>query len=187
MNIYDPYPTEVEVDGKTYQLNLAYDRVLMVMDIQNDSTLTDIDKQEVQCALLLAGPVPRDPYLRAEILNAIFALFPHEEGESGERYIDFHQDAAMIRSAFFRIGVDLTKQKIHYLQFLELLCDLPSDTALMRTIELRQRPIPKLTPHNREYVADLQKAKARVAIRLTEEEQRAAFAMSIKKSSLMRG
>lgn len=187
MNVFDPYPTEVELHGRTYALNLAYDRVLQVMDIQQDPSLTDEDKQEVQCALL-ADPVPADPRRRAELLAAIFELFPRDEdAEPGERLIDFHQDAAMIRSAFFRIGVDLTKQKIHYMQFLELLCDLPSDTALMRTIELRQKPVPAVTPQNREYVAQLQKAKARVAIKMSDEERTAAFAAALKKSSLLRG
>jgi hypothetical protein len=93
----------------------------------------------------------------------------------------------MIRSAFFRIGIDLLKDKIHIIQFLELLADLPSDTALMRTVEIRQRPLPKPTKHNAEQIAALQKAKARVAIKITEEERRELFAQSLKNTTLLRG
>jgi hypothetical protein len=93
----------------------------------------------------------------------------------------------MIRSAFFRIGVDLTRDRMHILQFLELLADLPSDTALMRTIEIRAKPIPKPTKHNGEQIAKLQQAKARVAIRLSEEERREQFAASLKNATVMRG
>ena len=189
MNIYDDYPKSVFYEGKTYDLNLAYDRVLRALDIQKDEQLTVYDRIEAQCVLLLArgyADIPETAEERTGLLNAIFGLFKQNE-RPGEKYIDFHQDAAMIRSAFFRIGIDLLKDKIHIFQFLELLQDLPSDTALMRTVELRQRPIPKPTKDNAEQIAALQKAKARVAIKYSDEERQALFAESLKNSSILRG
>lgn len=191
MNIYDAYPETVSVDGKTYKLNLAYDRVLMALDLQEDNALTPADRLETQCALLVDGYRLGSMSVgeQQRILCAIFEMFPKPDPEekSGERYIDFHQDAAKIRSAFFRIGIDLLKDKIHIFQFLELLADLPSDTALMRTIEIRQKPIPKPNKDNAEQIAALQKAKARVAIKMSEEERRKRFAESLKNSSILRG
>lgn len=188
MNIYDQYPEEVELDGKIYPLNLSYDRVLMAIDLQGDNSLTAQDRLETQCTLLLARrkDLPESDRTRARLLRAVLNLLPKSE-KTGEKYIDFHQDAAMIRSAFFRIGIDLLKDKIHIIQFLELLADLPSDTALMRTVEIRQRPLPKPTNHNAEQIAALQKAKDRVAIKITEEERRERFAQSLKNSTLLRG
>ena len=189
MNVYDDYPTSVIYDGKQYALNLAYDRVLCAIDIQDDTQLTAEDRIETQCVLLLANgykDLPKGIDAQTGLLCAIFDLFPKPE-KTGERYIDFHQDAAMIRSGFFRIGIDLLKDKIHIFQFLELLADLPSDTALMRTVEIRQKPIPKITKDNAEQVAALQKAKARVAIRMSEDERRERFAESLKNSTALRG
>lgn len=189
MNIYDPYPEEVELDGKIYPLNLSYDRVLMAIDLQGDNSLTAQDRLETQCVLLLERgykDLPASDRTRARLLRAVLDLLPKSE-KTGEKYIDFHQDAAMIRSAFFRIGIDLLKDKIHIIQFLELLADLPSDTALMRTVEIRQRPLPKPTKHNAEQIAALQKAKDRVAIKITEEERRERFAQSLKNSTILRG
>ena len=189
MNIYDPYPTTVTANGREYAVNLAYDRVLRCIDTEDDPGLFTADKRVIQCAWLLdnALDMPTTAQEQAEFLRAVFDLFPKSEEKSGERYIDFHQDAAMIRSAFFRIGVDLTREKIHFLQFCELLADLPQDTALMRTIEIRQRPIPKPTKDNAEEIAALQKAKARVAIKMSDEERRARFAESLKNSTVLRG
>lgn len=189
MNIYDPYPESVELDGRTYDLDLAYDNVLRCIDISSDELLTDIDRLEVQTALLLAHPqdLPADPETQARLLAAIFDLLPKSEKTTGEKYIDFHQDAAMIRSAFFRIGVDLQKERPHICRFLELLADFPSDTALMRTIEIRQRPLPKPTKYNADEIAALQKAKARVAIRMGEDERRERFARSLKNSTILKG
>lgn len=189
MNIYDDYPTETEVDGKIYRLNLSYDRVLRALDIQDDPAMTAGDRLETQCVLLLENgykDLPQTIEERRRLLNAILGLLPKPE-TTGERYIDFHQDARMIRTAFFRIGVDLLKDKIHIFQFLELLSDLPSDTALMRTIEIRQRPVPTLTKDNAKQVEALVKAKQKVAIKISEEERREQFAKSLKNSSLFRG
>lgn len=189
MNIYDPYPDKVTANGREYALNLAYDRVLRCIDMESEPGLTTADKRIVQCAWILANAedIPESATEQAELLRAVFDLFPKSEEKSGERYLDFHQDAAMIRSAFFRIGVDLTRDKIHFSQFCELLADLPQDTALMRTIEIRQRPIPKPTKDNAEQIAALQKAKARVAIQMSDEERRARFAESLKNSTVLRG
>lgn len=190
MNIYDAYPDSVEVGGRVYALDLAFDRVLRVLDIADAPDLTALDKIAAQCAYLLDAreDMPTDPGEQAEIIKAVFDLFPRSEKQSGERYIDFHQDAALIRSGFFRAyRIDLTRERIHFLQFMELLADLPSDTALMRTIEIRQRPLPKPTKHNAEQIAALQKAKARVAIRMSEDERRARFAESLKNSTVLRG
>lgn len=184
MNIYDEYPNSVDIEGRKYALNLAYDRVLRVIDFEDRKDLTAADKLAVQCAWLLADKekLPRSSREQARIIQAVFDMFPKSENSTGERYLDFHQDAAMIRSAFFRIGVDLTKDRIHIFRFLELLADLPSDTALMRTVEIRQKPIPKPTKHNAEQIAALQKAKARCAIRINEEERREHFMQSLKNS-----
>lgn len=189
MRLYDAYPEEIELDGKNVKLDLSYDRVLRALDLQDEAALLPEDRLSLQCELLLADgeKVPRGPEKQAALLLAIFDLFPKSGEPTKERYIDFKQDAGMIRSAFFRIGVDLTQDRMHFLQFLELLADLPSDTALMRTIAIRQAPIPQVNEHNKEQVAKLLEAKQRCAIKLSEEERRAKFAGKLKNTTLLKG
>lgn len=189
MNVYDPFPDYVELDGRGYWLNMAFDRVLRALDVQDMPELMPADKIELQAKLLLRdeNDCPASTQDQARLVAAALDLLPKSEHESRERYIDLHQDAAMIRSAFFRIGVDLARDHIHIQQFLELLADLPRDTALMRTVEIRAKPIPKPTKHNAEEIAALQAAKARVAIRISEEERMARFAESLRNSSVLRG
>ena len=191
MNIYDPYPETIELDGKEYRLNMDFSRVLRVIDLSDDPGLTTADRIELQARLLLSDDreCPPDINAQARLVAAAMDLIPKgdNDGKTKERYIDFHQDAALIRSAFFRIGVDLTRDRLHINQFLELLGDLPSDTALMRTIDIRRKPIQKPTKYNADQIAELQKAKARVAIKLSEEERRAQFAESLKNSTVLRG
>lgn len=186
--IYDPYPDRVEVEDAEIKLDLRWDNVLRAIDILEMEELFFPDRTEAACAFLLADPDTNTPTTaegRITLLNAIFELFP--KGEQTEKVIDFHQDAAMIRSAFYRIGIDLLNSKIHFFQFLELLADLPKDTALMRTIDIRTRPLPKPNKDNREQIAELQRLKAKVAIKMTDDDQRRQFAQSLKNSSVLRG
>lgn len=189
MRLYEQYPEEIELDGKTVKLDLSYDRVLRALDLQDETALTPEDKIALQCELMLADGerLPHDTKQQARLLLAVFDLFPKNQNDTKERYLDFKQDAAMIRSAFFRIGVDLTRDKLHFLQFLELLADLPSDTALMRTVGIRQAPIPPVTEHNKEQVAKLLEAKQRCAIKMSEEDRRAKFAGKLKNTTLLKG
>lgn len=186
MNIYDAYPETVTVDGEVLRVNFGYDRILKTIDVQGMEDLTPADKLDLQCKLLFDDP-PDTIDKQVKAITAVFDLFPKSEESSGERYIDFHQDAKIIRSGFMRIGIDLTKNKIHFFQFLELLGDLPTDTALMRVIDIRRRPVPKMTESNREYVKELMEAKARCAIKMSDEERREQFTRKLKQSSILRG
>lgn len=189
MNIYDPYPDHVVVDGKRYRINTSYDRFLRAVDVHDMSDLTSADKLELQCRLLLATKrIPKDPVIQSAIVQAVFDMLPKNKGsDNGEKYMDLHQDAPLIRSAFMRIGIDLSRDPIHFLQFFELLGDLPSDTALMRVIDIRRRKVPQLTKYNQEEVHWLQEAKARVALDLTDEERHKQFAAALRNSAVLRG
>lgn len=188
MTVYEPYPDRVTVNGREILLDLSYDRVLMAFDILGMYELTTLDRFETVCRILIRSPedIPQDLSGMAIVLSEILKLFP-SNAEQADKTIDFHQDAALIRSAFFRIGIDLTKEKINIFQFLELLGDLPKDTALMRVIDIRTRPIPKVTEENRDQVAELQRLKQKFAIRLSDEERLRNFAKSLRKSSILMG
>lgn len=188
-NIYDPYPDRVIVGGKSYRLDTGYDRFLMAVDVHGMKELTMADRLDLQCRLLLSRreKVPKDPETQEQIVRAVFDMLPKKVSTDRQKYMDLHQDAPLIRSAFRRIGIDLTRQRIHFLEFFELLADLPSDTALMRTIDIRRRKIPNPTKYNQEEIRALQEAKARVALQMTDEERRESFAASLKQSTILRG
>lgn len=180
MKLYESYPEQVEFRGLTIDIDLDFRTVLRVFDLGDE--WTEREKLELSLILLLRNreDIPDDPGAQLELLSAIFALFPKKQGD-GEKVIDLTQDADLIRSAFFRIGVDLCKDKLHFFRFMELLSDLPQDTALMRTIEIRTRKMPKPNKHNQEEIAALAKAKARVAIKMTDDERRKRFAQSLRR------
>ena len=60
-----------------------------------------------------------------------------------------------------------------------------SGALLLGTIALSAQP--KLTKDNAEQVAELQRLKAKVAIKYSEDERRQQFAQSLKNSTALRG
>ena len=183
IRLYESYPESVRFEGREIPLDLDFRQVLRVLDLQKDKSWTELERVRLSVLLLLKDPAdcPETAERQGALLSAVFALFPGPEGEdSGEKCMDFNQDAALIRSGFFRIGVDLTRERVHFFRFLELLADLPEDTALIRTINIRKKPLPKPNKHNAEEIAALQRAKARVALKLDEEERRGQFIRSLK-------
>jgi hypothetical protein len=158
------------------------------MDAAEDAVLTPVDRLEVQLKLMLQNPkdCPKTADEQQTLMESIIALFPQEKS-TGQRAIDFHQDARMIRSAFLRMGYDLTRDHMHFFKFCELLADIPSDTALARTVDIRLRPIPKPTKYNAEQIRALQEAKAKVAIKLSAEDARESFMTALKRSAALRG
>ena len=187
MKLCTPYPNSVEMNGRTWRLDLSLHRVLEAIDAQEREEMTAADRAQLQCAWLLdpAEELPEDPTLCARIVSAAFELFPKPEQAQTEKVLDFEQDAALIRSAFLRLGIDLTAQDIHFFKFLELLADLPSDTALMRVVEIRRAPIPEINQHNREQVVKLLEAKQKVALKKTDKERRESFQRQLTNSPIL--
>lgn len=182
MKLYEDYPDSVTVGGKSFALDLDFRNVLRVLDLQRDKEWTELERLKLSVMMLLQNPddCPETVDEQAVLLAAIFNLFPPGEDE-GQKSLDFRQDAGLIRSAFWRIGIDLTRERLHFFRFLELLGDLPEDTALMRTIGIRRKPLPKPNKHNSEEIAALMKAKAKVAIQMDEDERLTRFTRSLKK------
>lgn len=171
------YPTSVVVDGCRYRLNLDFRRVLAAFNAQRDAGLLDGDKVTAQARLLIRRRLRGKD--AARVLEAVYDLFPKNK-DGGERALDFEQDWPLIRGAFLVMGHDLSRERMHFFKFLDLLQNAPRDTALMRTVELRLRPIPEANKHNQRQIAELQKAKARVALTMSADEARERFAAQLK-------
>ena len=78
----------------------------------------------------------------------------------------------MIRSAFRQeYGIDLFREKLHWLEFKELLQNLPDGNRYEEVIGIRARPLPAPTKYNAKEREWLMKAKQSVALHLTEQEQ----------------
>ena len=168
MKLQDRLPEGVTVDGKFYRLDFDFRNVLRMMD--------ELDREDVMPqarsynALKCLTNRPRNV---EKVLQAVKGLlFEQKPKKDAKKVTDFVQDAGMIRAAFRQAyGIDLYRDKLHWLEFSELLNAIPEGSRYTEVIGIRARPMPAATKWNAEERKWLLKAKADVALHLSEKEQ----------------
>ncbi len=164
--------------GKRLDLNLAFDVVLRVDELQASQEL-DINKVDVSLRLLVRNykTVQNLPLAKKQkILEEIFDKFidSHLKPSSeGVRTVDFKQDAVYIYSSFFAdYGIDLhdMQGKLDWRKFIALFLGLSEKTKIREIMDIRARKMPAPTKYNAEERTTLQKLKQYYALEVSEED-----------------
>lgn len=177
MRLNDPLVTSFPYDGKEYQIDLAFDNVLDVLDVFDDTDLRDYEKAEICLALLLGD---QSYELSIDLWNYVYETFIHVESKQPIEYdrkgnpmpvqkeqkqsIDFEKDAEYIFASFQQAyGMNLFQMqgKLHWSEFRALLSGLPSDTIMQRIIQIRLwEPSKGESSEHKQSMRDLQKIYA---------------------------
>ena len=178
MKLQDRLPDGVTVDGRFYRLDLDFRNVLRMMD---ELTREDVMPEAREYNALRC--LTRRPRNVSKVLAAVRELlFEKPPKRDGPRVTDFVQDAGMIRAAFRQAyGIDLYRDRLHWLEFRELLNAIPEGSRYSEVVGIRARPIPPATKWNAEERSWLLKAKADVALHLTDEEQAKKYSEDVGK------
>lgn len=168
MKLQDRLPEGVTVDGRFYRLDFDFRNVLQMMDeLDRDDVLPQARSYNALKCLT------KRPKNVEKVLQAVKdILFEQKPKKDAKKVTDFVQDAGMIRAAFRQAyGIDLYRDKLHWFEFSELLNAIPEGSRYTEVIGIRTRPMPKATKWNAEERQWLLKAKADVALHLSEKEQ----------------
>lgn len=167
MKLQDRLPNGVEVDGKFYKLDLDFRNVLKMIEVMDQDDL--MPEAKAYKALLFVQKRPRNAEKVLEAVKGL--LFEQPRKTSGQKVTDFEQDAPLIRAAFRQAyGIDLYRDKLHWIEFTELLNAIPEGSRYAEVVGIRARPMPPATKwnqHEREWLA---KAKADVRLEMSEKE-----------------
>lgn len=167
MKLYDDLPHGVTVGGKFYPLDFDFRNVLRMMEVLGNNNLMP-DAREY----LAVKCFTKHPKNVRYVLIAIRSLLFKENPDKGERVTSFEQDAGLIRSAFRQVyGINLFKDKLHWLEFVELLQNLPEGNRYEEVLSIRTREIPAPNKYNAKEREWLIQAKQTVALHLSEQEQ----------------
>ena len=172
MKLQDRLPDGVTVDGRFYRLDFDFRNVLKMME-----TLARDDLMPEAREYMALKSLTLHPRNVSKVLAAVRALlFEKPPKADAKKVTDFVQDAGLIRAAFRQeYGIDLYREKLHWIEFRELLNAIPEGNRYSEVIGIRVRPIPSPTKWNGEERAWLIKAKADVALDMSEEEQREKY------------
>lgn len=178
MRLQDSLPDGVTVDGRFYKLDFDFRNVLKMMEeLDRDDIMPEARQYNaLKCLMKHPRKVPK-------ILDAVrVLLFPEKPKKDTKKVTDFVQDAGMIRAAFRQAyGIDLYREKLHWIEFSELLNAIPEGNRYMEVIGIRARPMPMATKWNAEERQWLLQAKADVAIHLSEKEQKKQYEADVGK------
>lgn len=178
MKLQDRLPDGVTVDGRFYRLDLDFRNVLRMMD---EFTREDVMPEAREYNALRC--LTRRPRNVSKVLAAVRELlFEKPPKRDGPRVTDFVQDAGMIRAAFRQAyGIDLYRDRLHWIEFRELLNAIPEGSRYSEVVGIRARPMPPATKWNAEERSWLLKAKADVALHLSDEEQAKKYSEDVGK------
>ena len=169
MKLQDRLPRGVTVRGRFIKLDLDFRNVLNLMD-----TLARDDLLPEARDYLALRHLTRRPRWPQETLAALKpVLFPQTKRTASKGKItDFEQDADLIRAAFRQVyGIDLYRDKLHWLEFSSLLAGLPEGNRYNEVLGIRARPMPAPTKYNAEERKWLARAKADLALRVSDKER----------------
>ena len=168
MRLQDRLPDGVTVDGKFYKLDFDFRNVLRMMEeLDRDDLMPEARSYN---ALKCLCNRPKNVQKVLEAVKGL--LFQEKPKKDAQKVTDFVQDAGMIRAAFRQAyGIDLYRDKLHWIEFSEMLNAIPEGSRYSEVVGIRARPMPAPTRWNAEERQWLMKAKADVAIHLSEKEQ----------------
>lgn len=168
MKLQDTLPNGVTVDGRFYKMDFDFRNVLRMMDeLDRDDVMPEARAYNaLKCLTNRPKNVPK-------VLEAVKGLlFQEKPKKDAQKVTDFVQDAGMIRAAFRQAyGIDLYRDRLHWIEFSELLNAIPEGSRYAEVVGIRVRPMPAPTKWNAQEREWLLKAKADVAIHLSEKEQ----------------
>lgn len=172
MKLQDALPQGVQVGKRFYKLDFDFRNVLKMMDILSQDDL--IPEAREYRALKCLTRKPKNVHAVMSAVRKL--LFDRPPSKDAQKVTDFEQDAGLIRAAFRQAyGIDLFTEKLHWFAFRELLNNIPEGNRYSEVIGIRVRPMPKATKYNQEEREWLLKAKADVALHLSDAEQKKKY------------
>ncbi len=155
-----PLDDTVEIDGKTYKLDLSFDNVLRLIDMLNDDELNDITQINLGLEMLLGEKLDYDIAKKEQIFHDIFKATIGKGAEKNqlvdiegnpmpqpkqERIFSLKQDAPYIFAAFYQnYGIDLFEMhgKLHWEKFNALFTALFPNSNFKEIVEIRASELP---------------------------------------------
>lgn len=181
--------TQFGWNGKVYDIDLAFDTVLLYLQLQQDSKVSAFGKWQQSCKLFFGRQkLPADPrfYEKSfETIQKIITDSPYgakddeDGGAEATKQFDYVRDAGAIYASFFdQYGIDLNKErgKMHWTTFKALFDGLGPKTYFQRILAIRREDPSKIEdPAAKQELLDAQNYYAVDGSKTEEELERQAL------------
>ena len=187
MKLYESLPYTVETKKKRYRIDPDFRNVLRMCDVLDNDLLLPSARYYLALKCIMKHPPRKTLEQIALVQAATKMLFPNKDKPvNGKPLTSFSQDADLIRCAFRQsYGINLHTEKLHWLEFSELLNGLPEGSRYAEVLGIRSRPMPKPTKYNAEQRASLTRAKQMFALHAeNEKDQERQYESDVKNIAL---
>lgn len=156
------YPEYMEANGHLYKINTDFRVGLACMKAVNDPSITDTDRFYALQTLLLGVDVLEEDELLLSEKIATYLRCGSEKNYDGKIDMDYEQDRSYISSSFMSTyKIDLSKEKMHWWAFNELIQGMTDSSILYKIRELRNFDLSEISdPKQRRKIAEAQKQVA---------------------------
>ncbi len=160
-SLYFKQDDTVEIDGKTYDLNISFDNVLKIIELMKEERIANVAKVDMAIRLFFKFEkdkvIPFDFGTQHQAVLSIFEEYINQKEETIEKdrqgnpmpvyekdtkqYYSLKYDAEYIYASFMQAyGIDLIEQqgKMHWFKFQALLSGLPKDTKFCEVVSIRR-------------------------------------------------
>jgi len=176
------YPEYANIKGKEYKIDTDFSTALKCFEIVEDNTITDYERALAIVYLIFDFIPTKDLDLFLEKAIAYLQCGKtYEEQNQNNKDMDFIQDKKYINSSFMSdYHIDLSKTKIHFWQFIDLLEGLTENSSLSRIRELRNYDTKQIKDNKEK--KKIEEAQRQVALKnkrrekLTEEQEKSVNA-----------
>jgi len=149
----DQLEDEIEIEGKIYPLDLAFDTVLRFFDLMDDETFFDHEKINIAFKMFVDTDDEFDFNTKYRAVKTIVETFiirdesnDSDDGGTSKQLYDLKQDAEYIYASFLQeYGIDLIDQqgKLRWEKFLALLSGLRDNTRFKEIVGIRAAELPR--------------------------------------------
>lgn len=170
------YPTKMEVNGITYNIDTSYKTALACFKAINDNSLKEIERALTVVSLLLGTDVPLEDTMEALDKCGIYLRCGREQNQDiSEIDMDYFQDEIPIKTSIRQCYHEKLTDDMHWWEYNELIEGLTEETLLSKIREIRNYDLSK--EKDFKLKRKIQKAKDFYAIKkeerpLTDEEQK---------------
>lgn len=176
MKLQDRLPKGVEVDGRFYKMDFDFRNVLKMIEVLDRDDM--LPEAKAYKALSFVQKRPKNVMRTLECVKGLLFKAPRKKG--GQKVTDFVQDAGLIRAAFRQAyGIDLYREKMHWIEFTELLNAIPEGSRYSEVVGIRARPMPAATKWNQHERQWLAKAKADCRLEMSEDERARKYSQDV--------
>ena len=179
MKLYERLPESVTVDGKRIRCDFDFRNVIRMMEIIGENDLIPEARNYLAAKCVVKGRIRNPEKIIAKLKET---LFPKQRrSANAKRVTSYDQDAGYIRAAFRQVyGIDLYRDKLHWLEFRELMDGLTEGNKYTEIVGIRARDITQATKYNQGEIKWLTEAKAVYALDIPEEERQAQYERDVR-------